>query len=75
MSRVNRQYPKDDVYRTRVYTETKEKAMQRAADDGDSLGYLVACFLEGYADGYSLPDWLENRIAPERKPPVSPAKN
>lgn len=75
MMRVNKQNPRDDFYKTRVYSETKERAMKRAEQDGDSLGYLVACFLEGYASGYVLPEWLEEQIAPERKSPVSTAKN
>ena len=42
--------------------------MERAREDGDSLGYLMSCFLAGYANGYTLPEWLDEIKLEDRKP-------
>ncbi len=65
----NRQNARDDIYRMRCYSEDKHKAMERAKAEGDSLGYLMSCLLAGYADGYTLPEWV-NEIKLEDREPV-----
>lgn len=64
----NKANPRDDVYQMRCYKEDKLKAMERAREDGDSLGYLMNCFLAGYANGYTLPEWIDEIKLEERKP-------
>lgn len=50
--------PRDSSFTARVYGTDKEKAFERALENGDNLGYLVACFVAGYGAGYDLPDWF-----------------
>lgn len=52
--------PRDSSFTARVYATDKEKAFQRALENGDNLGYLVACFVAGYGAGYELPTWFSD---------------
>lgn len=51
--------PRDSLITARVYGTDKDSAMERALENGDSLAYLVACFVAGYGAGYALPDWFD----------------
>lgn len=51
--------PRDTLITARVYGIDKDSAMNRALENGDSLAYLVACFVAGYGAGYALPDWFD----------------
>lgn len=51
--------PRDTLITARVYGTDKDSAMSRALENGDSLAYLVACFVAGYGAGYALPDWFD----------------
>ena len=64
----NKANPRDDIYKVRCYSEDKKKAMERAMKEGSSLGYLVACFLAGYAYGMELPLWMDDIKLENRKP-------
>lgn len=71
MKKRNQNTPRDDVYRMRCYSDDKHKAMERAEREGDSLGYLMACLLAGYADGYTLPEWVDEiNLEKREKSPV-----
>lgn len=63
----NKENARDSVYRMRCYSEDKELAMKRALEEGDSLGYLMACFLAGYAHGKEVPLWIDEIKLEERK--------
>lgn len=69
----NKANPRDDIYKMRCYSEDKHKAMERARAEGDSLGYLMSCFLAGYADGYVLPEWIDEIKLEDRKPVPDPS--
>ena len=51
--------PRDSSFTARVYDSDKQKAFERALENGDNLGFLVACFVAGYGAGYALPDWFD----------------
>lgn len=50
--------PRNSVYQVRVAEDSKQKAISRAKSEGVSLGSLVFAFIVGYANGATLPDWL-----------------